>query len=397
VQRLRNFPDSIGLQTQKMQRLFTSLCLMLLTVPMAHAQDKHSRDGETQKNQYQLLLQRLQQRDQVIFELLERVETLENDLGVKPVRTKKDVLHNSNKQTINTAESDKAGNQPGLVVTDERVAERALERSLTLDGALLLPSGIFEIEPQLIYSRREDSTSSFVMSGSSVLASETERNSDSLSANIIFRLGLPGDLQLEIGLPYRWRRVETVTDVNFSPTQASSMSGNGLGDVRISLAKTLLRQESGQPNIIGRLAWDTDSGEISDDGVGLGGGFNEVQASLRFIKRQDPVVFVGGLSYTHTFVRDSVQPGVSYAANYGGYLALNPQTSLNLVLSMAYQDETKYAGTRLKGSDRTSATLYIGGSSLIARGTLLNLSLGIGLTRDADDFSVLLSIPIRFE
>jgi hypothetical protein len=36
------------------------------------------------------------------------------------------------------------------------------------------------------------------------------------------------------------------------------------------------------------------------------------------------------------------------------------------------------------------------GSTLLARGTLLNLSVGIGLTKDADDFSITLSLPIRF-
>jgi hypothetical protein len=54
-------------------------------------------------------------------------------------------------------------------------------------------------------------------------------------------------------------------------------------------------------------------------------------------------------------------------------------------------------GRALNGSDRVLASLTLGGSTLIAPGTLLNLSFGIGLTRDADDFSVMLSLPMRFD
>jgi hypothetical protein len=368
--------------------------------PSGFTQGLRADDSQPQNSQAEDLQHKLRQRDQVILELLERVEALEKQLGVQPYppnRTvKPDIEPEIDKQRTNKPEQDKTERGPGLVVVDESVAERALERSLTRAGVLLLPSGVFEIEPSFVYSRQEDATPSFVMSGSGIVASETERNSDSLSASLLFRLGLPGDSQLEIGLPYRWRRNETVTNVNFSPTQSSSQSGNGLGDLQITLAKTLLRESTGQPDVIGRLTWDTDSGDISDDGVALGGGYNEVQGSLSFIKRQDPLVFVGGFSYEYSFKEGTIQPGETLAANLGSYIALNPQTSLNFALAMAYQKETRIAGSRLEGSERTIAAFVIGGSTLVGRGSLLNLSLGVGLTDDASDFSASLSLPMRF-
>jgi hypothetical protein len=108
-------------------------------------------------------------------------------------------------------------------------------------------------------------------------------------------------------------------------------------------------------------------------------------------------VIVGGLSYAHTFEKESLQPGATIAANFGGYLALNPQTSLNILFAMAYQQETRIGGSPLSGSNREIGTLVIGGSTLLARGTLLNLSVGVGLTDDADDFSISLSLPVRFD
>jgi len=343
----------------------------------------------------QLQLQ-LQQRDQVILELLERVKILENQVGIRHVNPDTSADTGAVTQEENATQSDAAQPAPGRVVVDESMAERALERSLTRAGALLLPSGTWEIEPGLSYIRQEHATPTFVVSAGGVIAGETERNSDSLSANLLFRFGLPGDAQLEVGIPYRWRRSETVTNVNFSPIDSTSQTGSAAGDVRIGLAKTLVRESSGQPDVIGRLNWDTDSGKTSDNGVSLGGGYTELSAGLTFIKRQDPVVFVSGLSYQHTNEKDTLQPGDTIAASFGGYLALNPQTSMNISLSLAYQQKTRIAGAELPGSERVIGTLYIGGSSLVARGTLLNLTVGIGLTDAANDLSVSLSLPMRF-
>jgi hypothetical protein len=338
----------------------------------------------------------LQQRDQVILELLERVESLENQLGVRRLKSEAPADAGTVTQEENAAQADAAQPAPGRVVVDESMAERALERSLTRAGALLLPSGTWELEPSLVYTRQEDAAPAFVTSSSGVIAAETERNSDSLSAGLLFRFGLPGDAQLEVGFPYHWRRSETTTSVNFSPVDSTSRTGSAAGDVRIALAKTLLRESSGQPDVIGRLNWDTGSGKTSDNGVSLGGGYTALSAGLTFIKRQDPVVFVSGLSYQHTNERDALQPGDSLAASIGGYLALNPQTSMNISLVLAYQQKTRLAGAVVPGSERVIGTLYIGGSSLLARGTLLNLAVGVGLTDDANDLSVSLSLPMRF-
>lgn len=361
------------------------LFALLVQVSLAQAQEQQ---------QLQLLLQQqVQQRDTVILELLERVESLEKELGVQPVKKKSGMPPESGEQAVTVS----TGSTPGLVVVDEAMAERALERSLTRDGALLLPSGVLEIEPRLAYTRQEDATPSFVMSGGGVIASETERNSDSLTASLLLRLGLPGDTQLEVGLPYRWRRVDTVTNIGFSPAQATTESGAGRGDVRITLAKALLREASGQPDVIGRLTLDNDSGEMTDNGVTLGGGFKEVQGALTFIKRQDPVVFIAGLSYQHVYEKESVQPGSLLAGNFGSYIALNPQTSLSFQLSLASQKPTKINGEPIPGSDRVLGSLVVGGSSLVGRGALLNVSLGVGLTDDTDDFTLSLSLPIRLD
>ena len=365
-----------------------SLAAFVLTLFAAVAQAQGTRVQELER--------KLQERDKVITELLERVEGLERRVGVqRPAKgpaeaPEKDVAPNTERGPAEGSER-----APGAVVVEEGAAERALERSLAREGALLLPSGILEVEPSLTYARQEDTAPSFVASGGGVLAAETERNANSLTADLALRLGLPWDTQLELGLPYRWRGVESVTNVGFAPTESSSQWGDGLGDVRVGLATTLLREALWRPDLVGRVTWDSNTGETSDNDVSLGGGFHELRGSLTAIKRQDPIAFVGGLSYQHTFENDQVQPGPTVSANFGGFIALSPETSLRLVLSGAYQDETELSGRAIDGSDRTIGTFVVGGSTLLAPGTLLNLSAGIGLTDDADDFSVMLSLPVR--
>lgn len=353
--------------------------------------------AQAQDARVQQLERQVQERDKLITELLERVEALERRVGVRRPETGTAGGPKDNAMPRDgTSVADTSQRTPGAVVVEEGAAERALERALTLEGALLLPSGVLEIEPGLTYARREDSAPRLVTSGTGVIAGQTEINANSLTGDVAVRLGLPWDSQLELGLPYRWREIESVTNVGFAPTDASHRSGAGLGDLRVGLATTLLRENLWRPDLVGRLTWDTDSGKTQDNGVPLGGGFHELRGSLTALKRQDPLVFVGGLSYEYAFENDQIQPGSTLSANFGSFLALSPETSLRFQLFGSYEDDTKVMGQEISGSDRTVGTFVVGGSTFLARGTLLNLALGMGLTDDADDFSITLSLPIRF-
>jgi hypothetical protein len=358
--------------------------------------------AQAQNDRIQTLERKLQERDKVILELLERVEALERRLGVEHItdgasEAPADAPGEAMLPSTENVLAEEPKDAPGMVVVKEGEAERALERSLTRAGALLLFPGVLEVEPSFRYARNEDSTPLLFTSSGLTFAGETELNSNSLTADIALRLGLPRDSQLEIGLPYRWREVETVNTVGFVPTDSSSLSGAGLGDVRVGLAKTLFREGLWRPDLIGRITWDTDSGEFQDNGVSLGGGFNELRGSLTAIKRQAPMVFVGGLSYEHSFEENQIQPGPIVSANFGSYIAMSPETSLSFLFSGAYQDKTELSGNEIVGSDRTLITFVVGGSTLLAKGILLNLSFDIGLTDDTDDFAISLSLPIRFD
>ncbi len=169
------------------------------------------------------------------------------------------------------------------------------------------------------------------------------------------------------------------------------ISGNGIGNLRVGLAKTFLRERGWHPDVVGRITWNTGSGDRSDNGVVLGGGFESLAGSLTFIKRSDPLVFFGSASYQTVFEDDDIGPGDQFSFSFGTALAVSPSNSLFLSLSNQFVAETKIGNQRIDGSDITAATLNLGASSIISRGILLNLTTGIGVSENAPDYSIGLS------
>lgn len=355
--------------------------------------------AKAEDDRIQELKENLQERDKVILELLERVEALEQRVGVDHIEVESsEASDNAPEQAASKDKKSTESSQetPGLVIVEESDTERALKRSLTLEGALLLSPGILEVEPSLSYAREEDSTPRLFASDSQILAGETDQNANSYTVDVAVRLGLPWDSQLEIGLPYRWTEVNSVNKIGFVSTESTAQSEGAFGDLRVGIAKTLLRENLWRPNLVGRITWDTNTGKISEKGLYLGGGFNEFRGSLTATKRQDPIAFVGGLSYEYSLEEEQIKPGPIISASFGSFIALSPETSFQFLLAGAYQEESELSGNEIIASDRTIASFVVGISTLIAPRTLLNFSVGIGLTKDADDFTIALSLPFRF-
>lgn len=284
---------------------------------------------------------------------------------------------------------------PGTVTVDELAAERALERTLTSEGVLLLPSGQFEIEPFAAYARRVITTPTLVVSNTVIAARSLEVRRNEYDLGVRVRRGLPFESQLELDLPYRSVDQEVVRPRGLEQLTSDSESGSSVGDFKIGLAKTLFREEGVLPDLVARVTWDTSTGSQEDSGVPLGIGFNELRASLTAVKRQDPLVFTGGLSYEKAFKSGEVKPGDEFGMSIGTSLAVSPETALSLSLVQALSQETEVSGQAIDGSNQQSTLLLIGASSLLPRQTLLSLTVGFGLTDDAPDYTVNMSLPIR--
>lgn len=276
---------------------------------------------------------------------------------------------------------------PGAFKVDVQAAQRALERTLTVSGALLVPYGFVDLQPSISYTRRENQH---------LVVTNIERNE--YNASLTARIGLPWEMQLTLGLP--WVGAQQQVVANFiSPTQElSSGFGSSIGDFTIGLSKTLLHQNGGwRPDLIAGISYEAPTGPVASNGIALSGsGQNKLGFSLTALKRQDPLAFVLSVGYVKAFEHEGLNPGNQFSVSTGAYLATSPQTTLSAVLEQSFVQAPAINGITVQGANSVQSTLYLGASSILGKGVLLNLQLGIGLTSSAPKYSVLVSFPVRF-
>ena len=330
------------------------------------------------------LREQLQTRDAVIIDLQRRLQELERRLE------QQGVLDVEPADPVAPAVTPRP--QEGMEV-DELAAERALERTLVETGALLLPAGQAEISPSVSFLHR-DQRVPFATAGQ-VFESRVKRDEFTFGLNLA--VGLPFDSQLELNVPYDLVRQDVSVRGGGTALGGDDEWGNDLGDISVGLAKTVLRENGGWwPDVIVRGIYDSNTGDRFDGDVALGGGFHSLRGQLLALKRQDPLAFVAGFTYSYTFEDDDVQPGQQFALSLGANLALSPETSLSVTLNQAYTDKVEVSGQRVDGSAQTSASFEFGGSAIIAPRTLLRLTTSIGLTDDSPDYGVRASVGYRF-
>ena len=251
-------------------------------------------------------------------------------------------------------------------------------------------------EDVLAYLRTQTAGIIGLGSGGSFVAVGTQRvKRDSFSFGVGARIGLPYESQLELSFPYRVVRQERVIN-SLSTISTTDDTGQSVGDISIGLAKTLTREDGWKPDLIGRVSWNTSTGDREDNGVPLGIGFDEITASLTALKRQDPLAFTASFSYTNTLEKDDIEPGDQFGLSLGTSIAASPSTSMSFTLSQSWAKKTKLDGDKVKGSSSNSSQFLIGFSSTVTRQALLAFSAGIGLTDDAPDYSFNVSMPVRF-
>ena len=287
---------------------------------------------------------------------------------------------------------------PGQFDVDEDALDRALERTLTREGVLLLPAGKVEISPSFTYTRRESQAPTQVdLFGLFAQVRETEIRRDEYAAGISIGVGLPYDSQFELSQSYTHVDQETMSSAGFVGLEDSDESADSFDDLVVGLAKGILREDRWWPDVVARIRWDTDTGDDRDGNIGLGGGNHELAGSLSFVKSRDPLAFFGSLSYSYAFEDDGFQPGDEFGVSIGTALAAGPDTSLRLSLTQSFSSKAEVDDRKISGSDETSAILNAGASLVLGQGVLLDTSVGAGLTDEAPDYSVRVALPVRFD
>jgi hypothetical protein len=357
------------------------------------------------------LQRQLEQRDAAISDLLRRVEELERRVPAtapsprspaRPAAVEAPEPPAAPEPEVRAEGEERdegqevAGAAPGAFEVDEEAADRALERTLVQAGALLLPFGTLEVEPRFGYTRRQDDAPVILTQDGMQFLVEEEVRRDDVEAGVTFRLGLPLDSQLTVDLPYSYERVSTADRARFAGLRERTDSAVGLDDVTLIFSKTLLREDGPLPNLFGNLIWDTDTGD-NERRLEFGTGFHELGASLTATKRVDPLVYVGSLSYLHALEDDDLQPGDQLGLSMGAVLAVSPDSSLRFFLDQTFAQEFEVRGGEVPGTDRVFSSLRIGLSSVLSPRILLDVEASAGLTEDAPDYALRVSLPVRFD
>ena len=375
----------------------TGLAVMLCVVP-APSNAQETADLE------QRFQEQLAERDAIIIglqhsvaELRERVAALESRLqaggseqSALPQSAPSDSLAMA---TMPAPES--SGSDSSRLVVDEIAAERALERTLVQAGALLLPRGAFEISPFLSIGVSDFELPTTVETEAGTESALASVDLTSYSLGLTGRIGLPFESQLEIGIPYQSVTEETVVSNLSGPVFNSKQTGRGTGDLLVGVSKTLLREGRFAPDVIGRVTWSNGQGSETDNGVLLGGGFQSLSGSLSLVKRKDPMALFLSLGYQAFDKQGGTRPGDAINVSFGTGLAVSPDSSLFGSVTHRSISETEIAGESIAGSDLDITSLTIGYSTILRRGTLLNLYSEVGMSDDAPDYAVGFSVPIR--
>ena len=186
-------------------------------------------------------------------------------------------------------------------------------------------------------------------------------------------------------------------------TQSDTAFGDnsGFGDVYARVWKQLIPQDDHIPSVVGSIRYTASTGENPfETAIPLGSGFDRINGTLTAVKTVDPVAFYGDLFYTHAFSERyqgvEIQPGDTFGARVGSTLAETPDISASAGLSLASVKEAEYDGSRVDGSGRTIGLLELGTGFVISKRLYLSFSADIGITDDAPDLQLGVSLPVRF-
>lgn len=302
---------------------------------------------------------------------------------------------------------------------------------------VLTPRGRFVLEPSQQYTYASSSRVALV--GYTIIPAlviglidvrEVKRNA--MTTAFTGRWGVSNRFELEAKLPLVYRSDDTLERPLSSGAAQDTLfssSGKGIGDIELSGRYQFNEGGHGKPYYIGSLRFKSRTGKDPFEvttatdvpGGGLntqlqrqlptGSGFYTLQPGITALLASDPAVFFGSISYQYNIARNNlslqtdsgpqyigkIKPGGVLGINFGMGLALNDKASFSLGYDHAVMLKTKINGATATNSLTAQlGTLLLGFSYRLSDRTTLNLSLGLGATRDAPDVQLALRLPVTF-
>lgn len=312
-----------------------------------------------------------------------------------------------------TASPEGAPDEVGQEKAEQRrfQAERAI---LERQGGVLVPAGQLVVEPAFTYtygSRDLLDLSGVQFLGAIFIGRINVAGIDRevFSPSLDLRYGLHRRVEFEANIPYAWRTDQFARDVGGEDQNLDYVSGNGIGDIQFGLFTQLLYQQKWWPDVVLNVQAKAPTGkdpfDVGDNELPRGLGTWGLSGGLTFVRTLDPAVVFGSIRYLWDIEEDfgsnvgTIDYGDTVEYSIGLAMALNERLALTMSLQHSLTDFTRqeFEGSRRKlvGSNLNAARLFLGGSYRMSELLTINLNAGVGITEDAPDFQIELSVPLR--
>jgi len=319
--------------------------------------------------------------------------------------------------------------QAPTTVGEERREEKKATRAATTveKGGALLPSWRFVIEPFFEYdhiSGQNVSISGWTVFEAILIGQIAiqKLKRDIFIPGVTFRLGLK-DAELNMKVPYFIRSDQMMKPAEGDPSKIieKDISDSDIGDLEFYFYYHLLKEgrwRSWVPDTILRVGLKAPTGKdpyhLKRDtipGFGTiatefptGTGHWGTSVGVTFIKSVDPAVLFLNLAYYYNFERGvgrvgdiyfgDIKLGNSFEYSLGLIFALQERLSLNFALNQRLTGKTEQDGVRLADTQINSISFNIGATYMVSPRLTFDFVVGLGLSQDAPDVTVLLRMPI---
>jgi hypothetical protein len=280
--------------------------------------------------------------------------------------------------------------------SEEDVQKQAEESKRAQDIFLreqlvLFQQGELQLEFGTVYT--QETREQFGLLNNVVMPAKITVNS--VNPILTLRYNLIDNLELDVNIPF----VAVRRQIDFGVTRIHT-DEQGLGDISGALRYQLWYERGARPSVILDVNGKTHTGDIgplhTGDGTLIGTGHWNVGAGITLVKTVDPVVFFGRLGYTYTIERNGVDPGDEIAYRMGMGFSLNDRVSFNMQVLGTYVEPVELNGAKITDSSLNIISLQFGVTVLLAKHLFIEPSVNMGLTDDAADVGVGLSVPFQF-